>query len=553
MVRQAQRQNPQRKQVSIGTSVPAPIGGWDTQSPLAAMPPQNALILDNWVPRTAYVELRRGYIQQVTNFGPVESMMAYRAGSGGDKLFACASGSIYDVTTAGPLGAAVSSGYTSNRWNYTAFATTSGPWIVACNGADAPIGYNAGAWGPVPALTFAGPPTLDPTKMANVFSHKGRLYFLEKDSLHVWCPAAAAVGGACSLVDLTSVFSKGGRLIAGANWSFQFGVTNDDFAVFVTDQGQVAIYQGTDPTNAATWSLLSVYDFGPPLGPKALLKFGGDLAIVTSDGVIPLSQGLSIDRTQQTSVAMTSKIMGAFSAAVRAYSANYGWQGILYPGIAPTTNTNAVGGTLAIFNVPISTLGLSMQFVQNILTGAWCRFLNINAFCWETANGGIYFGSTAGVYQWDQGSSDNGVAIVGDVKPAWNAFGYPGRSKQFKMIRPLMFTSASVMPALDVDVDYQESAPTASPTVVGQGAATQLIRYDWTSVGSIGYVAAPRMQVNLKGDVNQPLLAVGDANGDLLAIDNAGDNLLINTSLPFDAPCQLLAFDVLFELGGQIG
>ena len=42
MVRQALRQNPRRSQVSVGKSIPAPIGGWDAQNPLAAMPIQNA-------------------------------------------------------------------------------------------------------------------------------------------------------------------------------------------------------------------------------------------------------------------------------------------------------------------------------------------------------------------------------------------------------------------------------------------------------------------------------------------------------------------------------
>lgn len=540
-----------QRQTALGVSLPAPVGGWDALNPIAAMPPTHALILDNWIPRAGLVELRRGYVTQVTGFpAVVESMMSFRSGTA-DKLFAASNGKLYDVTTAGALGAAVLTGQTNNRYNYTGFANGAGNWLIAVNGADIPIGYNAGTWATLPALTgTVGSITIVPADLSNVFAHKGRLFYFQKNTMYVWSPAPAAVGGACTLLDLSSIFSKGGRLICGATWSGQLGLTSDDFAVFMTDQGQVAIYQGIDPTSATAWALLGVFDFGPPLGAKAFVRFGGDLAIATADGVIPLSQGLQLDRAQQFEIALTRNIMNAFSASAKAYGANYGWQGILYPGTAMSGSPTSSGGSLAIFNIPIVTLQSSVQYVQNVLTGAWCRLLNINAFCWEVANGGVYFGTTDGVYQWDQGASDNGVAIVGDLKPAFNAFGSLGRQKEFTMIRPIMNTIPIVKPALEIDVDYQESTPTAVPTVVQQGVATQSIRFDWTSSGNIGYVGAPRMQVNLLGYPTTSVLAVDGSN--LLAINGSGDNLLIQSNLPFDVPCQLLGFDLMYRPGGQL-
>ena len=554
-MRAALRPNPQRRQVSVGQSIPAPIGGWDASSPLAAMPIQNAQILDNWIPRAGYVELRRGFVPQQTGFGsPIETLMPYRGGPSGDLLFAASGGKIYDVTTQNaPPGAPAYSGAGSNRWNSTSFANAAGAWIIACNGHDAPIGYNGGSWAALPTLSgTSGPITLAPATLFNAFAHKGRLYYLEQGSLRVWNPAAGAVGGACTLLDLSPVFSKGGRLVCGANWSSQLGLTADDFAVFMTDQGQLAVYQGIDPTSAPDFSLIGVYDLGPPLGPRAMVKFGGDLAIVTSDGVIPLSQALKLDRSQQNEVALTAKILNAFGVAVKAYGANYGWQGLLYPGTSPSDDAEAAGGSLAIFNIPLTTLGASMQFVQNVLTGAWCRFLNLDAFCWELANGRVYFGGAAGGYQWDAGGSGNGVPIVGDIKSAFTDFGDRGRQKRFTMIRPLLNTTPLVQPALEIDVDYQESEPTAVPTVVGQGDTAAQIRYDWTSASGIGYVGAARLQVNLVGDTSTPTLGVGDMPPHDLGIDGSGDVLLVRSDLPFDVPCQLLGFDIVYEPGGQL-
>ena len=127
-MRAALRPNPQRRQVSVGQSIPAPIGGWDASSPLAAMPIQNAQILDNWIPRAGYVELRRGFVPQQTGFGsPIETLMPYRGGPSGDLLFAASGGKIYDVTTQNaPPGAPAYSGAGSNRWNSTSFANAAG-------------------------------------------------------------------------------------------------------------------------------------------------------------------------------------------------------------------------------------------------------------------------------------------------------------------------------------------------------------------------------------------------------------------------------------------
>ena len=556
MVRRAQRANPRKAQVSIGVEYPPPTGGWNARDSLAAMAQTDAVILDNWVPRPGLVELRRGWVQTVSGFGsPVETLIPFRGGGAGtDMLFAASGGAIYNGLVS-PLGAALMSGFTSNRWNYTPFANSAGAWTIAVNGSDTPIGYNAGAWGALPTLSgSSGPITLTPSTLFNVFSHKGRLFYLQKNSLYVWNPAAGAVGGACTLLDLSSVFNKGGSLICGATWSYQFGVTMDDFAVFMTDQGQVAVYQGIDPTNASAWSLVGVYDLGPPLGPRAMLKFGGDLAIVTTDGVIPLSQASKLERSQADEVALTSKIVNAFSAAVRAYQGNYGWCALFYPGAAASNLPSALGGSLAIFNIPVSTLGTSMQFVQNVLTGAWCRWPSgINSFCWEIANGNAYFGTTAAVCQWDQGASDNGQPIVGTVLGAFSSFGQPARIKSFKGVRPLLNASPLVAPALDVNVNFKQTVPTAVPTVIGQGATAAAISFNWTGCSGVGVYGAPIMQVNLKGDATVAQLGVGDIGQDLVGVDGAGDTLLTSANLPFDVPCQLLGFNLLYEPGAFIG
>lgn len=544
-MRTALRQNRSRRQVAASRSIPAPVGGWDTESPLADMPPQNAIMLVNWIPRAGYVEARRGFEQQVSGTSaPVESLVAWRGDASGDKLLACAGSDIYDVTTAGALGSALWGSATSARWDSVNFANDAGAFAIMANGADAPLRYDGAA---VTALTItgsSGPITLDPTDLRAPMVHKRRIWMIETGTLRTWFLPVNAIQGAAQLLDLGPLFAKGGVLRAQATWSLDGGAGIDDVAVFVSSEGQVAVYQGIDPTDADNWSQVGVYDLANPLGERCLLKYGADLAILTEDGFIPLSQALDKDRTQDDAVALTAKIATAFSTASALYKQNYGWQALLYPG----------RGSLAIINIPTTELSAGMQFVQSMQTGAWCKFTGINAICWAIANGEIYFGGESGVFQWDVGATDNGATITYDLKPAFNSFGSRIQLKQFTMLRALLKAPSIVRPALEMLTDYRESIPVSTPTVVEPGdiseADADAIRYDWTSASTQGYVGAPRMRLVLEGDAVVATLGV-DAT-DTLAINGDGDNLLIRPNLPLDVPIQLIGFDIMFLPGGQI-
>ena len=118
-MRQAQQQKAQRgQQVARTGSQPAPIGGWNTRDSVAAMDEKDAVILTNWFPQPSQVKLRLGFQNWVTGIpGQVETLMSYVSATAA-KIFAInAAGNIYEVTTAGVVGAQWQR--TSNgRWQY---------------------------------------------------------------------------------------------------------------------------------------------------------------------------------------------------------------------------------------------------------------------------------------------------------------------------------------------------------------------------------------------------------------------------------------------------
>src|SRR5215831_18849630 len=78
--------------------IPAPTDGWDAISPLAEMDPKRAPILDNWVVRPGYVELRKGFAPwALVGTEPVETLMVYRSPTD-ETLFAAVGSEIYDAS-----------------------------------------------------------------------------------------------------------------------------------------------------------------------------------------------------------------------------------------------------------------------------------------------------------------------------------------------------------------------------------------------------------------------------------------------------------------------
>lgn len=545
-MRTAVRGRPSRSEAAIVRSIPAPVGGWNTEQPLADMKPQFAVILDNVIPRRSKCELRRGFVQQVTGTGAVESMIAWRGSASGDKLFACAGANIYETTSQGSLGAAVYASAVNARWHYTNFSNDAGRYAIAANAANTPQKYDGSAFGDLTITGSSGSITLDPTDLTYPMLHKRRLWFIENGTLRTWFLQTNAIQGAATLLDLGPIFYKGGVLVAQGTWSLDGGAGMDDVAVFYTNEGQVAIYQGLDPTDPDQWSLVGVFDLAKPVGNKPLIKWGPDLALITEDGVLPLSQALSKDREEAKKNAITSNIATAFSQASLAYGANHGWCGITYSG----------RGALAIFNIPTTELSEAVQYVQSIEGGGWCRFTGINAICWEQANGEIYFGSTDGVYRWDIGSSDNSEVVTGDVKPAFNAFGDRRRQKEFTMVRAILTAPAIIRPALEVLVDYEERIPTAVATTVEAGDISpddeMTPRDDWTGATGIGYVASPRMRISIMGAADADQIAIDSTLTDLLLDESGGDNILTRPNLPLDVSVEIIGFDVMFKPGGYL-
>jgi len=490
-----------RQRTASTASIVAPTGGLNARDAISNMKETEAPIMENWFPTPSDVAVRNGHDDHATGLpAAVETLMTYSTGVT-EELWAISDGEIYDATVAGAIGAAVVTGLSSSRFQYITFGTAGGYFLLAVNGQDDMQYYNGTAWavinsGTTPAIT--GVATAD---IVNINNFKNRVWLIQENTLTAWYLPVASIGGAAAALDLAGLFKLGGYLVTMANWTIDNAAGIDDYAAFLTSEGEVALYRGTDPSSASTWALVGTFRIGKPIGRRCAIKVGSDVMVLTTDGAFSLSKALLTDRSQLQS-AISDKITNLISADIRAYSANFGWEPIIYP------NTNKL-----IINVPNVESSMSYQYVMNTITGAWTKFTGWNAFCWAVLDNSLYFGGDTVVDVADTGTSDKGADIETDVQQAFSYFGAKGQQKRFTMARPIFLADGDITPAIVMNVDYQTREPLGSPAFTGGGeplwdiapwdtsswGVGDTIIQKYQSVTGVGYCGGLRVQTSTQG------------------------------------------------------
>lgn len=479
-------QNQRRKANAKVVSVPPPIGGWNASDDLSAMKPTDAVVLDNFIPGETGVYTRDGYIEHATGLSSaVLSLMEY-SGPDTTKLFAANASAIYEVTSSGAVGAAELSGLSNGNWQSAMFATSGGNFMVCANGADSVRNYSGSAWS-TPAITG-----VSSANLITVTVHMARLWFCQTNTLKVWYLPVSSIAGAAASLDFGSLCKLGGQLWAMGSWSRDGGAGPEDHAVFVTTRGEVLVYSGTDPSDPETWRIVGVYKIPEPVGRRCMVKIGGDLAILTSQGLLSLSTVLPMAASGQAKQAATDRIGGAFALAAAAGSTLSGWQVQEY-----------AKGELVIVNVPIAESTTQYQYVLNSHTGRWCRFTGMNAACWGVSGTRLFWGDNSGTVWEYTGDTDDGDPIDAVLVTAFQDFGTP-RTKMFKRIKPQFFGPAGYQGRVGLRVDFDDSEVTITANPYEKtGSAWDESEWDvagwaddnssqtwWEGVTGEGFVAA---------------------------------------------------------------
>lgn len=488
-----------RTQKSQSVSIAAPIGGWNARDPLGAMAPLDAVTLQNMWPGTSSVIVRYGYSVFATVAGQSETLFSYSSGSA-NKLFTVNAGKIYDITAGGTVTSASVSSLTNSRFQYVNMTTTGGSYIMAVNGADKLRTFDGAAWhidGDGAPYDITG---FDSATSPNIVLFKNRIWLLQNNTLKAWYLPINSIGGAATALDMSSIARDGGYLMAAATWTLDAGYGMDDYLAFITSNGEALVWRLTDPTTPSGISLIGSYSLGAPVGRRCMIKYGGDLLIITQDGVVPMASALQSSRLDPR-VSLTDKIQFAVSAAITTYGSNFGWQ------LCNFQKQNQL-----YINVPVQE-GLSQQqFVMNTITKAWCNFTGWAANVFEIYADNLYFGGSGFIARAWNTQADNTANIQTFGLQSFQSY-RSAIEKRCSMLRPHFLTNGNptVYGNVNVDYDLSDTSAQLSYTPITAGVwdsstwdsgvwgSDMVTLTGWQTATGIGYTFAPVIKTGSQG------------------------------------------------------
>lgn len=501
---------PAKMQPAQVYTFPAPTKGLVLNENITMAQPGSARVLDNWICTTNSIRVRGGTNKYATvaSSAPVVSMFSYRAGSA-EKLFAATAGAVYDISTvADPdvIPTAAFSGQTSGYYASANFGTTSGNYLYIVNGTDKPRLFDGTTWTAIDGASTPAITGVTTSGLSHVWVYASRLWFVQGGTMKAWYLPVDSVGGAALSVSLAGVFKKGGALLFGASWSVDAGDGLDDKCVFVSTEGEVAVYAGIDPSSSSTWALQGVYEISRPLGRNAVMKAGGDLLIATEVGLAPLSEAIKRDVGALSLGAVSRRIEPYWQAQAARYLTDaLPWE------IERWDNEG-----IMLVTQPRTTAGDGTMLVANLQTGAWSRFTGLDARTFALFDGFVYYGSIDGfVYRMQETGADNGMPYTCKYLGQHEHMGTPAE-KTVGQMRPVFSSNIPIAPQTTALVNYSEtlsSSPNAfaysgtdgwdvsvwdtSLWDASAGTVTSAADSQWVAIGRTGHVVAPEIQVTM--------------------------------------------------------
>ena len=346
-------------------------------------------------------------------------------------------------------------------------------------------------------ITISG---VDTRNLSQVWQSHDRLFFIEKDTLSAWYLSTKSIGGTATELPLGSLFRHGGSLLFGGTWSLDSGAGQDDVCIFVTDQGEIAVYSGTNPASAATWALVGVYKMGKPLNKHAAFQAGGDLAIMTEDGIVPVSAATRKDRAALQSDAITFPIEDAWREVVFGRDTSFPFSATLWQ-----------SSTMLVIGIPPSGSEDGAAFVANARSGAWCKFTGWDIRCSAVFGDRFYFGTSDGlVARGESGGTDIASGYTGRWVPKFSDGGQAS-CKMAIHARLQARSTTAFTPSVQAFSDYYVGAwDTVSPLAIDAsstwgtgvwgafkwgGEGEKVARTEWQAVSAIGTALSPAFQI----------------------------------------------------------
>lgn len=460
---------PRNRMVSNTASIPSPTAGLNVRDSVAQMDVRFAVEMQNFWPTAWGVQIRRGWRVHAVMPDPskrILSLLVYHNPDGTEKLFSCDNtGVIYDVTTRNVppiLEFSAASGYIQ----YTNFTNVFGTFLIATNGTIGPFRFDGTTWANLVITNdvVADQITLDPADLVDVLQFKRRLWFVERESTRSWYLPTDVIQGQVALFDLGEIFPRGGYLADFGTWTVDTGVGINDHLVFISSEGDIALFSGVDPD--VDFELVGIFQVAQPINRRSMEQRGGDLLVATREGIVSMAAVLQ-EQSEGSARTITDLIKPLLSSLAT---------DIALVNLLDWQLQMVARHEMLVYNVSDRN-GVIQQYAMNVTTKAWTQFSNINAHCWEVMEGEPFFGGDGFVGQFWTGAFDgtsvddlvDGSFVNGTCIQSFQYFDTTGKQKHFRMVRPTFRGGSPPSIAVSMTPDYvQFNANIADdPTLLG--------------------------------------------------------------------------------------
>ena len=226
--------------------------------------------------------------------------------------------------------------------------------VVIADGLAAPFRYTGMSFEPC-VFTFSVADVSAAT-FDNVVAHQGRLYFWREDGdLEFYYGGVGAVTGALSRFPLGRLGNITGRMVAMLSLSVDAGQNTNDVLCIFTSTGEIVVYGGSNPGDAADFSIVTRVKAAPPLSRDGFAQIGTDVWMMTPIGIVSVQQSIS-----QGNLALAGAVSEAISTDILA---------LVRLGPAEWQLHTAADGSMVIVN-RVDAAG-ARQFCYQTNTRAW--------------------------------------------------------------------------------------------------------------------------------------------------------------------------------------
>jgi hypothetical protein len=371
-----------------------------------------------------------------------------------DKLFAVTDTNIMDITTgtAAVDLALAATDSTSGYGIWCNFTTIADTFAIYCDETNGYYLYtrSTDTWARVTGVQVTG---VNPNNLVAVCVYKERLWFVEKGTGNAWYLPVGSVTGAATRFAFGNKFKSGGQLVNLYTWTVDGGEGVDDHLVAISSAGDVIVYKGDDPSVAGSFNLRGQWFMGPPpIGRRIGGSFGGELYLLSSYGILPLTRLINGALIQEDDIYLSRKITPLINRQMLLSRNVRGWEIKLIP-----------SEQILIVSVPKQAGQDNIQFVQSLNSEGWAIYRTIPYLTGETWQGSFYIGTEDGRVLNHTGNTDIAEPIDWSLLLAFKDYGKPGSYHRAQFIRPVFLGQAAPSYVVEARYDYRLTEAFGAP------------------------------------------------------------------------------------------